>query len=138
MSDEDPLFEAVVQSDQHWIGKMMKEFHAVEEGYTFKPIEELNEAEIISYEERKNKRLSLNPTPPSGGSAWLANMPCGTTFLTTKKSMLSQPELIKAILISKTDRSALLLLDIPGTNAKMDLYVNIIMYQQMYELMDIL
>jgi len=97
----------------------MKEFHEKEN--------------VIDFEDAK---LALAGEPPKDKN-WLGELPIGTTFLTTKYSMLHEPELLRVMLIGCTlNTSQLMLIDIPGSPGKMFIDVLTEVYSSKYKLID--
>lgn len=111
-----------------WIDRMMQEFHNVPE--------ETVEAEVIDIAPVIAAKTAPK-LPPSDGN-WLDNLQVGTTFLTTKKALVNEPELIKATIINKTPLSTQLMIDIPGNNATIVAYYNTLTFSNRYIHMDTL
>jgi len=129
------IYPYLEHADTSWIGEAMKEFHETSD-------EVEATGEIIPYDRLRElaeaKAIAKPDTLPPDEVNWLAKLPVGTTFLTTKNSLRMEPELIKVTILNKTKGgSAYLMLDIPG-NPTINMYVNTYIYSKRYTKMDTL
>lgn len=130
---EDTLEKKRTQAKQesvksNWIGKAMKELH-----------EELEKgAEVIELADYdRTPKLKFDPVDPPPPKNWLKDLAVGTSFLTTERNRVNEPELIKATIINHTENSTCLMLTLP-TSQSITLWVNTATYSRKNKHMDTL